>query len=1025
MASYFLKNIIGSFLILLITITFFGFGAENAMADDAEFIGENIRDNSYVFYGEKFTKKWTFKNISSTTWTTNYRWQFVPDENAQNSIAKYNCYCLKNEVSPGSEYSIEVPMLVPNYGVDNKDIQENWRLVDEQGNDVLGASGWMKVKAVNCPVSNSFTYPVGYEVKNVTKHPYWVSYDFVDKHYVDYGWHQSEDWNGRANGAGDNDEGDPVYSIGYGCVVFSGWINSLGNVVLIRHVRQLQNEDHEPIYSRYLHLKESFVNVGDVVYRGEIIAELGRTGGKWYAHLDFGIMKDAIFTVESLTSICKIKDPNAECIFKQPQTYAAAAGNWVSNKDTRTEERKQWILNNYYNPYDYTVNTASDDAGNYKILPEFDKGDIFFPGNQDIIVDDKDDQDVGFTKIGENWDPFKDDDFSHYYKFPANAEGYSAKWTPNIPQTGYYDVFAGFWCSPDEPDIVVYTVYDSNGGHTVGIDQSQHNQTGKYIWYEVYLGTYHFLQGNEHGYVNIENAPDANVDQMFFRPVDIYKPPEVINISAALIIDSSGSMKWNDLFDMRKQAAKIFVDAAHDNDSIAIIDFDSDAYAPWHLKTLTSNRSGIKFAIDMIDSSGGTDIRNGLTAGFSELAVCSIHAREKKAAVLLTDGVGYYSGEADLYRNLITGEIWPIYTIGLGYDTNPELLKEIANKTCGKYFELTDPNQLQSVYFEIAAQISGGNVLASESSVMSTGDTFSASVAIPAGQQSATFLTTWPGSDVNTTLTAPNGTEITPATSDPNIYYAKGLTYELYRISNPEAGNWTANLYGTNLAPQGETVNISVSSVGLPVPEDTTPPVITISNPIDGKTYFDQVPTTFSFAVDDPETAVTSQTTLLNGSPINNNDNILLTQLGENVLTITATNEANLTSELSITFYVNHFSWLPPIKYEKGSATQTITYVALANSTLPIKFAIFNADDSFIADNSVKVIVEGTTAQFLNGEGDTNIRINQEEGEDPLYIVNLHTNFNKCDYGLEAGNEYNLTIYFNNILAASTKLRIE
>ena len=48
----------------------------------------------------------------------------------------------------------------------------------------------------------------------------------------------------------------------------------------------------------------------------------------------------------------------------------------------------------------------------------------------------------------------------------------------------------------------------------------------------------------------------------------------------------------------------------------------------------------------------------------------------------------------------------------------------------------------------------------------------------------------------------------------------------------------------------------------------------------------------------------------------------------------------------------------------------------------------------------------------------------EEEGEDPLYIVNLHTNFNKCDYGLEAGNEYNLTVYFNDILAARTKLRI-
>ena len=539
---------------------------------------------------------------------------------------------------------------------------------------------------------------------------------------------------------------------------------------------------------------------------------------------------------------------------------------------------------------------------------------------------------------------------------------------------------------------------------TGGEDKFYFNSQG-YI--ELYLGT------------NVsDSSSNSNVDENTWVAFDAVRFDN-LEVDVALVIDSSGSMSWNDPLGLRKVAAKIFVDTARDDDQIAVVDFDGAAFARWPLQHLTANRNGIKSAIGLIDSIGGTNISRGLLVGHDELN--SSTQAYRKAAVLLTDGQGFYNNEADLYKD----EGWPIYTIGLGYNTNPELLEEIANKTCGKYFELTDPNQLQSVYFEIAAQIAGGSVIASESSIMSTGDTYSVAVAIPAGQQSATFLTNWPGSDVNTSLTTPSGAEITPATSDPNIYYAKGLTYELYRITNPEAGNWTANLYGADLAPQGETVNISVFSIGPPVAQDTTPPLIIISNPIDGKTYFNQLPTSFNFAIEDPETAVTSQTALLNGSPINNNDNVLLTQLGENVLTITATNEANLTSELSIIFYVNHFTWLPPIKYEKGLATQTITYIAQANSTLPIKFAIFNADDSFIADNSVKVIVEGTTAQFLNGEGDTNIRINQEEGEDPLYIVNLHTNFNKCDYGLEAGNEYNLTVYFNDILAARTKLRIK
>ena len=492
-----------------------------------------------------------------------------------------------------------------------------------------------------------------------------------------------------------------------------------------------------------------------------------------------------------------------------------------------------------------------------------------------------------------------------------------------------------------------------------------------------------------------------------------------INIDVALIIDSSGSMSWNDPKNLRKEAAEIFVGVAQNEDQIAIIDFDNYMKTLWHLQPLTENRDGIIAAINSIDSSGGTNIGRGLLGGYYELLSSS--EPNSRAAVLLTDGDGSYYGEAELFKT----EGWPIHTVGLGSSVNSALLNNIADETGGIYFALSDANQLKNVYFEIATHITGGTSIFGKTLYMLTGDFYELLVNVPSYQQMVTFLISWPGSDVSTTLVTPSGRQITPDTIDTDVYHAKGLTYELYRINNPEPGEWAVGLTGVDLSPGGEEVSVSASSVGLAAPVDTTPPIISISNPVNGKTYFDQLPTNFNFMIEDPESAIVSQSALLNGVPINNNDSILLVQLGENTLTITATNEANLTSELSIIFFVSHFAWLPPIQYENGSATQTLTYIAQANSTLPIKFAIFNADGSFIADTSVKVIVEGTTAQFLNGEGDTNIRINQEEGEDPLYIVNLHTNFNKCDYGLEAGNEYNLTVYFNDILAARTKLRIK
>ena len=132
---------------------------------------------------------------------------------------------------------------------------------------------------------------------------------------------------------------------------------------------------------------------------------------------------------------------------------------------------------------------------------------------------------------------------------------------------------------------------------------------------------------------------------------------------------------------------------------------------------------------------------------------------------------------------------------------------------------------------------------------MSTGQSNSTYVNVPANQQSTTFLINWPGSDVSTTLISESGRVIQPGSTAPDVYHAKGLTYELYRITNPEAGNWEIRCLGVDLPPGGETVNVSVSTIGPPAPQDTTPPDISISSPLDGKTYFDQLPTTFSWTV--------------------------------------------------------------------------------------------------------------------------------------------------------------------------------
>lgn len=104
--------------------------------------------------------------------------------------------------------------------------------------------------------------------------------------------HLGEDWNG--NGGGDTDEGDPVYAIAHGVVVFSeDYMRGWGNVVIIRHAYRESNGQIAFIDSLYGHLKVRSVQVGQQVTRGQVVGTIGCGPHRMYAaHLHFEIRKD-------------------------------------------------------------------------------------------------------------------------------------------------------------------------------------------------------------------------------------------------------------------------------------------------------------------------------------------------------------------------------------------------------------------------------------------------------------------------------------------------------------------------------------------------------------------------------------------------------------------------------------------------------------------------------------------------------------------------------------------------------------
>jgi hypothetical protein len=94
-----------------------------------------------------------------------------------------------------------------------------------------------------------------------------------------------------------NDFGTPVHAAGDGVVVFadvdktvkfSPWTNFYGNVIVIRHSGE--------VYTLYAHLSAMLVQAGAEVKAGDVIGQVGQSGGATGAHLHFEVRTGSEYT---------------------------------------------------------------------------------------------------------------------------------------------------------------------------------------------------------------------------------------------------------------------------------------------------------------------------------------------------------------------------------------------------------------------------------------------------------------------------------------------------------------------------------------------------------------------------------------------------------------------------------------------------------------------------------------------------------------------------------------------------------
>lgn len=160
-----------------------------------------------------------------------------------------------------------------------------------------------------------------------------------------------------------------------------------------------------------------------------------------------------------------------------------------------------------------------------------------------------------------------------------------------------------------------------------------------------------------------------------------------------LVLDRSGSMSWQKITDA-KTAAKGFIDRMDlPTDQVGLVSFSDNAVLN---QTLTSSAGPVRAAIDALVADGATNIAEAITTAQAELTGGRHKSDNQPVLVLLSDGKPPAGSDPRTAASAAKAAGTRIFTIGLGIDVDPNLMRELASSP-SDYFYAPDSSQLDAI----------------------------------------------------------------------------------------------------------------------------------------------------------------------------------------------------------------------------------------------------------------------------------------------------------------------------------------
>jgi len=178
---------------------------------------------------------------------------------------------------------------------------------------------------------------------------------------------------------------------------------------------------------------------------------------------------------------------------------------------------------------------------------------------------------------------------------------------------------------------------------------------------------------------------------------------EESGMNIIVVIDVSGTTSsifgggsTNTKIDVEKAVATQIVGGLKAGDKIGVITFDFNSHLISPL-SIIDEKPDLNYTISTIQC-GGYSAGTLVSAGLIKAEDMLKSAKGSKNIVLISDGITQYPKGAIKKAKLMTNKGIKTYTVGVGFDTNRQFMKDLALKGQGVYFEPTEAQRLNIIF---------------------------------------------------------------------------------------------------------------------------------------------------------------------------------------------------------------------------------------------------------------------------------------------------------------------------------------